>query len=425
VTVRLEPIGPDNWYACSRLEVRDDQRDAVAGNLLSIAELQFHPTWGGFAVRDGEAADAAIVGFISYEHEPDTGEWWISSLMIDASHQGRGRGRAAVGELLDLLHRRGCREVHVGYAAGNDVAAAVYRAHGFEDQGLDEEGDHVAVKRWADSPPVAGPQLDLDSTDIGDFFDELPLWSAPFGRLLLDRVPLGPGLTYLDVGAGTGFLTMELAQRCGPGARVIAVDPWEAAMTRARAKVERLGLRNVELRVEDSATLDLPDGSVDVIVSNVGINNFEDPDAVLRNCHRMARPGAALLLTTNVIGHMREFYAALSETLQGDEPARGRLARHEAHRGTVDSVTARLASNGFRVTNVTEDAFRLRFATAEAMFGHFLIRIGFLHAWREVVEGCPGDLLAEAGARLERGAGEDGVVLTVPVCCVEAVRTDA
>lgn len=53
VTVRLEPIGPDNWYACSRLEVRDDQRDAVAGNLLSIAELQFHPTWGGFAVRDG------------------------------------------------------------------------------------------------------------------------------------------------------------------------------------------------------------------------------------------------------------------------------------------------------------------------------------------------------------------------------------
>ena len=72
----------------------------------------------------------------------------------------------------------------------------------------------------------------VDSThpEFGELYDELPLWSAPFGLLLLDRVPLRPGLTVLDVGAGTGFLTLELAQRCGLQTTVIAVDPWAAGM---------------------------------------------------------------------------------------------------------------------------------------------------------------------------------------------------
>ncbi len=61
--------------------------------------------------------------------------------------------------------------------------------------------------------------IDMNDPAVGGMYDELPLWSAPFGLLLLDRVRMGTGLTILDVGAGTGFLTVELAQRCGPKAR--------------------------------------------------------------------------------------------------------------------------------------------------------------------------------------------------------------
>lgn len=135
--------------------------------------------------------------------------------------------------------------------------------------------------------------VDLSAPGFADFHDELPLWSAPFGLALLDQVPLGPRLTYLDAGAGTGFLTLELAQRCGPEARVIAVDPWPAAMARLREKVRRLGLGNVTLLEQDLASVDLPPGSVDVIVSNLGLNNFADPAAALAACARVAAPGAA------------------------------------------------------------------------------------------------------------------------------------
>src|SRR6266581_6865469 len=95
-------------------------------------------------------------------------------------------------------------------------------------------------------------EIDYTQPEFGEWYDELPLWSAPFGLLLLDRVSMKSGRTILDVGAGTGFLTLELAQRCGPTSKVIAVDPWKAGMNRLRKKIEHLNLTNVVLLEQDA-----------------------------------------------------------------------------------------------------------------------------------------------------------------------------
>ena len=67
-------------------------------------------------------------------------------------------------------------------------------------------------------------EIDYTSPDFGDLYDELPLWSAPFGLMLLDRVSLRTGMTILDRGAGTGFLTIELGS-------VPALTPWSSPWT--------------------------------------------------------------------------------------------------------------------------------------------------------------------------------------------------
>lgn len=64
--------------------------------------------------------------------------------------------------------------------------------------------------------------LEFRCPECVEFFDELPLWSAPFGLMLLERVPLRPGMQILHIGAGTGFLSVELAQRCGLDSHVTA-----------------------------------------------------------------------------------------------------------------------------------------------------------------------------------------------------------
>jgi arsenite methyltransferase len=256
-------------------------------------------------------------------------------------------------------------------------------------------------------------EIDANRPELGEFYDELPLWSAPFGLLLLDCVPMKPGLTFLDVGAGTGFLTLELAQRCGPEAKVIAVDPWMVGMSRLRRKLDDLGLANVVLIEQDAAVLDLPEASIDVIVSNLGINNFENPGAVLKKCFRVAKPGAKLILTTNLTGHMSELYDVYRLAV---------LEAHISHRGTVDSVSSRLRDAGFEVGHVITQSFRMRFADGSSLLRHAFIRLGFVPGWKSVA--AP-DALETTFKALERNlnafAAERGELgLTIPMACVEA-----
>lgn len=269
-------------------------------------------------------------------------------------------------------------------------------------------------------------EVDYQAPDFGDFYDELPLWSAPFGLMLLERVPVRPGLTILDVGAGTGFLALELAQRCGPTATVIAVDPWAAAMVRLQRKIERLGLRNVRLMQQDAAAIELPDASVDLIVSNLGINNFENMETVLETCFRVAKPGAKMLLTTNLTGHMQEFYDVFRDTLfeLGMHDRIAVLDAHIQHRGAVESLVARIERSGFERIRVTTASFRMRFADGSALFRHHFIRLGFLPGWKSLV---PVEALQTTFDALERRlntlARERGeLALTIPTACIEAER---
>ena len=178
--------------------------------------------------------------------------------------------------------------------------------------------------------------VDLSSPQILAAYDELPFWSAMFGLLLLENVPLTPVNVALDVGCGTGFPLIELAERLGRGAHVHGIDPWAAALTRAKEKIACRGTRKVTVHEGVATNLPFPDGSLDLIVSNLGLNNFDDPAGSMRECRRVAKPGAVLALTTNVRGHMHEFYEVYDRVLDelGDVKGRELLREHVARRRT-------------------------------------------------------------------------------------------
>ena len=264
----------------------------------------------------------------------------------------------------------------------------------------------------ADDPFLQAP-IDLAAGEFGDLYDELPLWSAPFGLLLLDRVPLDARVI-VDVGAGTGFLSVELAQRA-LGSTVHAVDPWAAACARLRRKIAQIGLANVFVHEQDASSLPLGDGAADLVVSNLGVNNFENAAAVLAECHRVLRPGGRIFLSTNLVGHMVEFYDAFRAVLPASRLEA--LDAHIAHRATVPRVQAQLAAAGFGAGSVAEGSFRLRYANGEALLRHWFIRFGFLPAWIEVA----GEH-AEAAMQTIASQLDSEVALTVPMACIEGVK---
>ena len=262
--------------------------------------------------------------------------------------------------------------------------------------------------------------VDLNAPSVVESYDELPLWSAFFGMLLLERIPMRPDATVLDVGCGTGFPVLELAGRLGPRAQLFAIDPWRPALDRARRKAKSYGLENVQFFDGDAASMKFADQFFDLIVSNLGINNFAEPDAVLGECHRVLRRNGTIAITSNYTGHMQEFYEVFGAALReaGLTEVLFKLEEHIAHRSDPEAIAARIERAGFRVTDVETRTFRMRYANGVALFNNYFVRLGFLPAWRDLIP--PRDrehIFRELESRLN-----DEVSLTIPAVYVAATK---
>lgn len=271
--------------------------------------------------------------------------------------------------------------------------------------------------------------VDTSDPDVVSAYDELSLWSAMFGLLLLERVPVRRGMTVLDIGYGAGFPALELAQRLGAGGKVYGIDPWEAARQRAAFKARQWQVTNIELLVGDAAAMPFPDAFFDLLVTNLGVNNFADPPAALKECGRVAKPGARLALTSNLQGHMQEFYAVYEATLRelGKEAYLGSLRKHIAHRATVGGLADLFQGAGFRVAAVHEQSARMRFVDGSALLRHSFIKLGFLSDWLAVLGSAAREEKAEVFTCLEKNlnryAENHGeLALTIPMVYIEAEK---
>ena len=85
---------------------------------------------------------------------------------------------------------------------------------------------------------------------------------------------------------------------------------------RAKFKLSAYGLHNVEFVETDAAHMPFEEPQFDLIISNLGINNFEDPAGVLAECFRVTKPGGRIALTSNIKGHMEEFYSVFKKIIR-------------------------------------------------------------------------------------------------------------
>ena len=140
--VSLRPVTRENVRACINLKVEPGQENFVAPNDYSIAEALAEPDLSPLAICDGDA----VVGFAMYGQDPDTDRWWIIRFMIDADHQGKGIGTAALRALVELIaERHGCAELFLSYVPGNAVAERLYARVGFVPTG-ELEGDEIVAR---------------------------------------------------------------------------------------------------------------------------------------------------------------------------------------------------------------------------------------------------------------------------------------
>ena len=111
----------------------------------------------------------------------------------------------------------------------------------------------------------------------------------------LDLLALRPGEIVIDVGAGAGGLTVDLARRIAPGGRVFAVDPSTGLLDRARKFTHDAGIGHlVDVRVADGRAL--PFGAAfDAAVCHWVLLHVDRPHEVIAEMKRVTRRGGRVL----------------------------------------------------------------------------------------------------------------------------------
>lgn len=269
--------------------------------------------------------------------------------------------------------------------------------------------------------------LNLNDDSVISTLDELPLWSAPFGLALLKALRLRPNINALDIGFGTGFPLLELAQRLGKTSKVYGIDPWEAAHSRVRAKLVQYGITNVELINAVAEEIPFEDNYFDLIVSNNGINNVQDIEKVLSECYRVSRSGAQFVMTMNLPGTMMEFYSIYFELLKelGKFVEYDKLQEHiYSKRKPLNRIIDLLTNAGFKIDEIIEDSFGLCYLDGTTFFNHYFIRLAFMEPWKNVL--ASEDIIpifTELENRLNKYAQDRGELrLNIPYVCINCKR---
>lgn len=270
-------------------------------------------------------------------------------------------------------------------------------------------------------------KFDLNDPALVSILDELPLWSAPFGLKLLDSIIFKPKMTVLDIGCGTGFPLIEIANRLNSSSHVYGIDPWQEAIERIRFKIKIQNLSNVTVIPSKAEKLPFENDFFQLIVSNNGLNNVENPEAVLAECYRVSRPEAQFIMTVNLPATMQQFYSIFETTLgeHGKTMEINKMREHIHHkRKPYHQTISMITSAGFCIKKIYEEFFYMRFLDGSAMLNHFFIKLAFLDSWKTILS--PDDrkpIFEILETRLNKIAAHCGEIkLTIPFVCIDCQR---
>jgi ubiquinone/menaquinone biosynthesis C-methylase UbiE len=188
--------------------------------------------------------------------------------------------------------------------------------------------------------------------------------ARPVTELMLERLGPSEGEEILELAAGTGIVGFSAARLVGPSGRVLVSDFSETMIEVAGRRAKDLGLENVDCRVLDAESLDLPDASFDGALCRWGYMLMGDPGAALRETRRVLRAPGGRVAAAVFAGPEQNPWAALpARVLQerGNLPPPAAGAPGILALGDRERLRSLFTEAGFADPRIDEVGFAFRF----------------------------------------------------------------
>lgn len=220
----------------------------------------------------------------------------------------------------------------------------------------------MAAVRWLPSSASVGPKLLRVYDDLRGYmasyrdailkmYNDRTAYDTEGGtrhpedaERLVASSNIGLGDRVLDVATGTGLVAFAAAERIGKQGSVEAIDISKGLLEQARRKVTSRKGGNIRFRLADAEETDFASAAFDQIFCCEALVLFQDPLAVLRNWHRLLKPGGQIAFTsTHEDSYFGVHLQASVRTILGPNAP---LQMHGLL-GTEEKLRYELASAGF------------------------------------------------------------------------------
>jgi len=167
--------------------------------------------------------------------------------------------------------------------------------------------------------------------------------------MTIDQSLLKPGESLLDVGYGTGGVTIPGKKRVGQNGKVAGIDPSPEMITFASQKADEAGLE-IEFRLGVIESLPYPDATFDVVTSSLMMHHLSRDIQVkgLAEIYRVLKPGGRLLIadTRRPSGFiLKQLFAFLT--------------KHHGIKFGIEDLPVMLKSAGFAIASQLDERFRM------------------------------------------------------------------
>lgn len=116
-------------------------------------------------------------------------------------------------------------------------------------------------------------------------------WLSEATHLMLRSACIAPGAKVMDVAAGAGDQTLDIAEQVGAQGQVLAIDNSAAILRLAAARARQAGLAQVQVRVADAQSLGLEGAGFDAAVCRLGLMFCSSPLSALQGIQAALKPG--------------------------------------------------------------------------------------------------------------------------------------